>query len=346
MPPKGKNSLLRIMAWAFFHIVSVIAGLMVVPRPAVILAPSPPLTIGLCAWLLGRLHRAPYIYNVQEIYPDIAIRLGAVRNRWIIDLLYRLERFVYLKASAVTVIALQMRERLLEKGVPSDKVQVIPNFVDVSDLVPMPKDNDFSRKYGLYDKFVVSYAGNMGPAQGLEHFIDAALLLRDKTDICFMMMGDGILREDLKKRVEQFNLANFVFLPYHPYSLMAQAYSSSDLCLVPQAAETGFEAVPSKVYRIMACARPVLAATDPKSDLARLVYDAGCGEVVSPGSAEALVDVIRRAHQSQETWRLMGLAGREHVIRHYARTNVTDQYYTLIDHLVSKSGRTSSNHAG
>jgi colanic acid biosynthesis glycosyl transferase WcaI len=342
MLPKGKNILLRIMAWAFFHIVSVTAGLMVVPRPAVILAPSPPLTIGLCAWLLGRLHRAPYIYNVQEIYPDIAIRLGAVRNQWIIDLLYRLERFVYRHASAVTVIAPQMRERLLEKGVPGDKVYVIPNFVDVSDLVPMPKDNDFSQKYGLRDKFVVSYAGNMGPAQGLEHFINAARLLRSQENICFLMMGDGILKEPLKQRAEQLNLANFVFLPYHPYSLMAQAYASSDLCLVPQAAETGFEAVPSKVYRIMACARPVLAATDPKSDLAHLVNNATCGEVVSPGSAEALADVIRRAHQNQETWRLMGLAGRDHVIRHYARTTVTDQYYTLMEHLVSASGRRSS----
>jgi glycosyltransferase involved in cell wall biosynthesis len=235
-----------------------------------------------------------------------------------------------------------MRERLLGKGVPGDKVYVIPNFVDVSDLVPMPKDNDFSQKYGLRDKFVVSYAGNMGPAQGLEHFINAARLLRNQENICFLMMGDGILKEPLKQRVEQFNLANFVFLPYQPYSLMAQAYASSDLCLVPQAAETGFEAVPSKVYRIMACGRPVLGVTDPESDLARLVYDAGCGEVVSPGSAEALTDVIQRAHQDRETWRLMGLAGREHVIRNYDRKTVTDQYRMVIEHLASASGRRSS----
>lgn len=93
MPTKGQNILWRLLAWAFFHIISVVAGLVLVPRPSVIIAPSPPLTIGLCAWLLGLSRRAPYIYNVQEIYPDIAIRLGAIRNRWIIDLLYRLEKF-------------------------------------------------------------------------------------------------------------------------------------------------------------------------------------------------------------------------------------------------------------
>lgn len=309
------------------------------PRPSVIIAPSPPLTIGLCAWLLGMLCRAPYIYNVQEIYPDIAIRLGAVRNRWIIDLLYRLEKFVYSKASAVTVIAPRMHEQLLGKGVSNDKVHVIPNFVDVGDLVPLPKDNDFSRKHNLYNKFVVGYAGNMGPAQGLEHFIDAANILREEAGIYFLMMGDGTLRESLRQRIKRYNLGNFVFLSYQPYSLMGQAYAASDLCLVPQAIETGSEAVPSKVYRIMACARPALAVTDKNSDLARLVSEASCGTFVLPGSAEILAGMIMRAYQNQKEWQEMGMSGREHVVRYYARETVTNQYHELIEILDLKSGR-------
>ena len=339
MPSKSHNILLRILAWAFFHIISVIVGLTIVPRPSVIIAPSPPLTIGLCAWLLGMLRRAPYIYNVQEIYPDIAIRLGAVRNRWIIGLLYCLEKFVYSKASAVTVIASRMRENLLEKGVSNDKVHVIPNFVDVNDLVPLPKDNDFSREHNLYSKFVVSYAGNMGPAQGLDHFIDVAKILREEAGICFLMMGDGILREFLRQRIERYNLGNFVFLPYQQYSLMGQAYAASDLCLVPQAIETGFEAIPSKVYRIMACARPVLAVTDQNSDLAHLVSESSCGASVLPGSVEVLAEMIMRAYHNQQEWQKMGISGREHVVRHYTRETVTNQYNELIEKLVSTSGR-------
>jgi len=336
MPPKGRSILVRLLAWLFFHILSVIAGVMLVPRPSVILAPSPPLTIGLCAWILGMWHHAPYIYNVQEIYPDIAIRLGVVRNRFIIDLLYRLEKFVYSKAAAVTVIASRMRTQLIGKKVPSEKVHLIPNFVDVSDLAPLPKDNEFSQEHSLSDKFVVSYAGNMGPAQGLDYFIDAADLLRGEAGIFFLMMGGGILQESLRRRVEQYHLSNFVFLPYQRYSLMGQAYAASDLCLVPQAIETGFEAVPSKVYRIMACNRPVLAVTDKNSDLARLVSDASCGAFVLPGSAEDLAGMIMKAYQNQEEWRKMGLSGREHVIRYYARQTVTDQYHKLIEKLISK----------
>lgn len=339
MPAKGQNILWRLMAWAFFHIMSVIAGLTIVPRPSVIIAPSPPLTIGLCAWLLGMLRRAPYIYNVQEIYPDIAIRLGAVRNRGIIGLLYRLEKFVYSKAAAVTVIAPRMRERLLEKGVSKNKVHVIPNFVDIADLSPLEKDNDFSRKHNLHNLFVVSYAGNMGPAQGLEHFIDAANILKDEVGICFLMMGDGTLREGLKQRIEGYNLGNCLFLPYQPYSLMAQAYAASDLCLVSQAIETGSEAVPSKVYRIMACARPVLAVTDQNSDLARLVRDASCGDFVLPGSAKFLAEIVVRAYRNQEQWQEMGQSGREHVVRYYARETVTNQYNELIKNIVSKAER-------
>ena len=225
MPKKGKNIALRLSAWIGFHLLSTIVGLTIVPKPDIIITPSPPLTIGLSAWILGTLRRAPFIYNVQEIYPDIAIRLGVLQNRQLIRLLFGLERFVYKKASKVTVIAPRMRERLLEKGVPEDKVTVVPNFVDVSDLQPLPKDNPFSRRHGVHDKFVISYAGNLGPAQGLETFIEAARLLQDNPSIHFMIMGDGILRETLRQRVAKLALRNLTFLPHQSYSLVPQIYA-------------------------------------------------------------------------------------------------------------------------
>lgn len=334
MPKKGKNVLFRLLAWCGFHQVSLVAGMTVVPRPDVILAPSPPLTIGACAWLLGKYHRAPFIYNVQEIYPDIAVRLGALRNKWLIRALQNLESFVYRKAKKITVIAPRMHQRLLEKGVPPDKLEVIPNFVDIGDLSPLPKDNGFSRRHGIHEKFVISYAGNIGPAQGLESFIEASVQFQGEPGIHFMIMGDGILKGPLKKRVEQLRLSNFTFLPQQPYSMMAQVYAASDVCLVPQAVETGCDAVPSKVYRIMACARPVLATTDPESDLAHLVKEAGCGVTVSPQTPSDLASVIFQAYRDQARWRAMGQAGRAHVVEHYSRRAVTGRYHDLIQRLI------------
>ena len=233
MPRKGKSITLRLLGWTGFHLISTAAGMTTVSRPDVIIAPSPPLTIGVSAWILGKFHGAPFIYNVQEIFPDIAVRLGALRNKRLIGLLEHLERFIYRKGEKIAVIAPRMRQLLLGKGVPSDKVEVVPNFVDIDNFSPLPKDNEFSRQHGIQEKYIVSYAGNMGPAQGLESFIDSAGLLRDETEIQFMMMGDGILRESLKKRIEKLGLNNFTFLSYQPYSTMSQIYAASDICLVP-----------------------------------------------------------------------------------------------------------------
>ena len=331
MPKKGRSVLLRLISWAIFHLLGTFAGIVAIPKPDIIMAPSPPLTIGLSAWIIGRVRRAPFIYNVQEIYPDIAINLGAIRNSLLIRSLFTLERFVYKKASRVTVIAAQMRARLLEKQVEPEKVVVIPNFVDMSDFGPSTKDNGFSRKYNFHDKFLISYAGNMGPTQQLEVFVEAAHILRNETGIHFLMLGDGILQSTLQRQIEDYKLPNFTFLPYQPYSLMPQVYAASDLCLVPLAPQAGSFAVPSKVYRIMACARPIMAIADVNTELGRLVLETKCGAVIAPSQSVALANAIREACRDSEKWIQNGKNGYAHVIENYSRNSVTKRYNDLIE---------------
>lgn len=335
MPKKSINLGTRFIPFLHFHILSCIAGMVVFKRPDIIIVPSPPITLGVCAWMLRRFYRAPFIYNVQEIYPDCAISLGAIRNRLIIRLLYKLEAFVYNRAAAVTIIAPNMARRLLEKGVPSHKIRVIPNFVDINDMYPLPKDNEFSRKYNVHNKFVVSYAGNMGPAQDMETFINCANLLKDRQDIHFMMIGEGMLRDKLKEKAKRLKLLNITFLPYQPYYLVPQIYAASDLCLVPQLSEITSSAIPSKTYRIMACARPVLAATELQSDLAELVANARCGFVVKSGSAESLAEAISKASERPILLCSVGKAGRDYVEENYTRETISKMYHELIASLVN-----------
>jgi colanic acid biosynthesis glycosyl transferase WcaI len=330
MPRKGASVALRLLAWVWFHVVSTVAALLLAGRTDVILAPSPPLTVGVSAWIIGRLHGAPFVYNVQEIYPDIAINLGALKNRRLIRALRGLERFVYGRARTITVISQRMRERLLDKGVAPDKVVIVPNFVDVDSLTPRPKDNAFSREHGVVDMFVVSYAGNIGPAQGLECFVDAANLLRDRPDVRLMLIGDGSLVAPLRARASALGLTNIVIVPYQPFSRVPDIYGASDVCVVAQAAATASDAIPSKVYRIMACERPIVAATDPASDLAQLVTDAGAGVVVPPGSAGALAAAIRDAVEDRERWRDRGRSARRYVAARYARLVVGRQYEDVL----------------
>jgi len=333
MPRKGPNKLVRMLAWLGFHAVSTGYGLLSRFKPDVIVAPSPPLTIGVSAWILGLRHRAPFIYNVQEIYPDVAVHLGALGHPFLIRRMQQLEQFVYRKAAALTTISAGMRQRLLNKGVPPDKVHLIPNFVDVTEFEPSPKDNTFSRAQAFHDKFLVSYAGNMGKPQGLETLVHTAQLLRAEPDIHFLLMGDGSERESLGRLAASLRLSNLTLLPHQPYALMGKAYAAADLSFVSQVPGTSSDGIPSKVYRIMACARPVLACTDPGSDLARILSDAGAGMVVPPGDSHKLAEVIRGASRDRNTWRQMGLKGRAHVVTFYGRASVSDRYHELISSL-------------
>ena len=336
MPRKGKSKLLRIIGWLGFHFISTLSGLFIRFKPDIILAPSPPLTIGVSAWLLGLKHRCSFVYNVQEIYPDVAVNLGVLRNGFIIKCLQRLESFVYDKAQVLAVISDGMANHIRARGVPEDKIHIIPNFVDVEDFCPLPKVNDFSQHHGLADKFVVSYAGNMGAPQGLKVLIEAAHLLRHEVGVHFLMMGDGSERSSLIAMAQDMNLTNMTFLSYQPYSLMPEAYAAVDASFVSQTQGTSNDGIPSKVYRIMACARPVIACTDAGSDLARLVEKSEGGVVVQSGDVVALASAIQHAYLNREVWSKKGLKARDFVLHNYSRPSVSTLYHELITELLSK----------
>lgn len=337
MPGKSASVLKRVAAWAAFHAVSTTAGLGLVERPDVIVAPSPPLSIGASAWIIASARGARYVYNVQEIYPDIAIKLGALKNRLLIRLLKELERLVYRKSAAVTVIAPRMRERLVDRGVPSDKVHVIPNFVDMDRLRPAPRTNEFSRRHGLDGVLSITYAGNMGPAQELGVVIEAAKRLPSEAAVRILLIGEGIQRDELTRLAATVAGGKVAVVAYQPNALMPQIYGASDICLVCQAAATGSDAIPSKVYRIMGAGRPLIAITDERSDLAALVRDAQCGAVVPSGDPDALARAITAAAADPDGWRQMGERGHAHVEARYARPIVTGAYDDLICRLAVSS---------
>jgi len=339
MPAKSAGVLHRVSSWLLFHVLSTIVGAVCARHVDLIFAPSPPLSIGLSAWLLSLVHRAPFVYNVQEIYPDIALKLGRIREGAALRALRRLERFVYRVAAALTVIGPSFKQQLCAKGVRPEKVHVIPNFVDMETHQPLPKDNPFSRQWGIESVFVVSYAGNIGPAQGIDWVLDACVRLRDEVGLRFVFAGEGTLRAYLNAQILARGLTNCLSLPYQDPALMPQLYAASDMSLVPLAPEAGFDAIPSKVYRIMACGRPVIAMAESQSDLATLVNESGGGWVVRPADAEALASVIRQAVRSPEAARTRGVRGREHVMNRYSRRRVTSEYQALFEHLIKSGNR-------
>jgi colanic acid biosynthesis glycosyl transferase WcaI len=340
--PANKASLWRrLLSYMLFNMLSSVAALSA-GKCDVLLTPSPPLTNGLAAFVVSRLKRIPYIYNVQDIYPDVAIRLGVLRNKRAISAFQRMERFVYSKAAGVTVISQGFRQNLLRKGVPESKVHVIPNFVDTGFVMPLARHNVFSKSQDLDGRFVVLFAGNIGLSQGLETVLEAAKCLSRYPQILFLIAGNGASKQSLVERAGQMGLSNVRFLPFQPHEVVPQMYASADVCLVPLRRSLTEESVPSKVFTILGAARPLVASVDKESETWRLVRESGSGVCVEPENAHDLADAILMLYGDPQLGLKMGQSGRQFVEASHTCQRVAKQYEELFVRLVSN---TDTSHA-
>jgi colanic acid biosynthesis glycosyl transferase WcaI len=337
--PKGSRVWSRALDYVRYHVLGTLLGLLSVERPDVLLAPSPPLTIGLQAWLIGAIRRAPYVYNVQEIYPDIAVKLGVLRNRSLVWAMERIEQFIYRRAARVSVISEWFRRALEAKRVPADKLGVIANFIDTDFVRPTERESVFSKECGLEDKFTVLYAGNIGLTQGFETTLETAQQLASVQEIQFLIVGGGARREWLAQQLEDHQVPNVTLLPYQPRSRVPEIYASADLCLVPMKAGTARDTFPSKVYTIMAAGRGVVASAEPETELAWVVEQAGCGWVIPPEDASALSNAVQYANTHREELHERGARGRAYVVAHHSRAAIAQQYDELIREVVAHRTR-------
>lgn len=334
--PANKSKLLgRLFNYVSFNLLSTVTGLLLRGHD-ILLAPSPPLTIGVTAYLLSRRHRIPFIYNVQDIYPDIAIRLGVLSNRRLIGFFYRLERFVYRKAERVTVLSDGFHQNLTKKGVPAEKLCIIPNFVDVGAMRPLPKENAFSRRHKLHDRFVVMYAGNVGLSQGLETMIDAAEILQDSDDIRWLIVGNGAAKSSLQRLVEEKKLQNITFLPFQPREALAEMYAAADLSVVCLRKGIGGESVPSKAYTIMASGRPILASVGPEAETKRLIDEVRCGMWTEPEDGARFAEAVHSLYRDQPRRAELGYNGRAYVAQLHTPRRVAGLYEGLFEEIISK----------
>lgn len=322
MPSKHIWVPLRLLSWVSFHVLSTLVGWCLSFKPDVIIAPSPPLTIGLSAWAIALMRRAKYIYNVQEIYPDIAVNLGMMKNSRIINFFKWMERFIYKHSMAVTSITPAMCDKIKERVAP-EKVHHIPNFVDLSDVKTVARENDFAKTYNLQNRFVVTYAGNMGVPQNLGVLVELAKALPDLT---VLFVGDGGDAARLKQIAE--GVENVRFAPYQPLSRMPEIYACSDLFYVGQDPKACSDGIPSKIYRILGYQKPLLVLTTPNSDLAQFVTTAKSGVLLSDDHQQA-VEQLRTLMAQTETLTTMGQDGYNYVSNVFARPIISQQYETL-----------------
>jgi colanic acid biosynthesis glycosyl transferase WcaI len=325
---------LRSLNYATYLLSSMVAGLRC-KRPDVVLSMTDPPVIGDMALIVAKRFRAPVVVVVQDVFPETAVQLGRLENRSVVFLLRALVRGYLQRADRIVAIGETMRTRLVAKGGRADRITVIPNWVDTSAISPAVRDNAWAREHGLDRGFVVMHSGNVGHAQDLETLIRAATLLGDLGDLRVAIIGGGARHGEVVKLAASLDAAQVTFLPYQPRESLSQSLSSADVHVVGLARGLAGYVVPSRLYGILAVARPVIVAADDDSETAQLVQTIGCGLVVPPGRPDALAAAIRRAHDGELDLEEMGRLGRAFVEVEADRRVAVDRYRKLLTGLVT-----------
>ncbi|MGQ9581864.1 MAG: glycosyltransferase family 4 protein [Armatimonadota bacterium] len=298
-------------------------------KPDVIYCIMPPLPLGLSAEFLGFVKRAPVVVNIQDVYPDIAIALGFLRNRLAIRFFQWMERLIYYHAAAVVVISDGFKENLLGKGVPAQKVHVVPNWADPDFIRPGSRENAFRRRLGVGEQFTLIYSGNLSHNSNVEPVIEAAEVLQNEP-FAFVIVGDGVRKTDLERKAREKQLKNVWFFPFQPLEDYPQVLTAADMNLVTLNTQAAMASVPSKVFKMMASGRPILAITTNGNEVHRLISQANCGLCVPPDDPASLAEALRYAAAHPDEMARMGANGRRYMEEHYSRQKCIAQIEAVL----------------
>lgn len=315
----------RLLNYGTFSLAAIWGGL-AAGKPDVILSASPPLPLGISAWLLKIFWRSPWILRVEDLYPDVAIAMGALKKRPIIAIFKALEKFLYRKADHISVISSGFVTNLRKKGVPERKLSVIPVWADPNIIQPLPRRNDFSHLHGLDEKFVVLYSGNLGMTSSLIEVIETAKLIQNYEHVVFLIIGEGVVKDQLVALSRKENLDNVIFLPFQPIHTLSMVLATADFSLVTLNLDAYATSLPMKTFSIMASARPILAIVPTESEVASLVRNADCGQVVEPGEPQTLADKILAFIDQPQRLAEMGRNGRDCLVSQFSRVHCIDLY--------------------
>lgn len=323
----------RAAGFAAFTLLAAAASMLRKRRPDAVLAMSPPLTLGLAGWAAAKRFRVPLVLNVQDIFPDAAIAVEAVKNRRLVSAARRLERLVYRACSAITVLSEEMRSNIGGKVDPSRGpiVRVIPNFSDPDSIRPRSRDTRYRAENGLGERIVVMYAGNIGYSQPLEMLVAAARACTDRPDVVFVVNGDGSARPALEQAAAR--LPNMVFVDLQPAERVGEVLASADIHVVLLKQGLAHSSVPSKLYSILAAGRPAVASIDPGTEVARVLEQSRGGVAVAPGDELAFIAALRSMIDDPQRRAEMGQRGRAFVEDSFSAADAASAYAALITEL-------------
>ena len=264
----------------------------------IIVASSPPLTIGMLGLILSRIYKIPWILDVRDIWPDVAVEAGMLKQGGMTyQLSKKLANYLYNNADHITPVTDIKSTKIGQNNINSSKISVVQNGVDF-DLINAAKQKDWCSDLGLEDKFILSYAGLIGIAQGVNVIIETALQLKEVQELHFLIVGEGVEKQKLQDRARSLKLNNITFLSCQPKELIVSLLTSSDIALIPLVSDKLLDAVPSKLLEAWACKLPVLLIAG--GEAADTVLKAGGGIVVAPNDINGIKIAIKKLQDSPE----------------------------------------------
>lgn len=330
---KFKSTLLRILGFCYWHIVSFFIGL-TIKHVELILSPSPPLTVGWMNLGLAKLKRCKVIYNVQEIYPDILKLEGG----FVLKFLRRMESKVYNRSDAVTTIDKVFYDTIAPRFKDQRKLHIIPNFVDTELYHQVEWEGKLNPQlFPKNDSIKFLYAGNIGHMQAWEPLIELADKTRD-LNVEYIVIGEGAQREYVEEEIKKRNLDKLHLLPYQPRDLMSAILSYSDASFIFMAPGQDGDGFPSKVYTIMACERPMLILSGENTPIVNFLEGKGCAKLITEKDfnkkVDMMVDWLKAV--TKEELAQMGKNGLAEIQAKYTKEKVTDMYCDLVKDLIGE----------
>jgi len=289
-PDHGSSALKRILNYGSFFLSSMIFGVLSRQKVDVIYAYHPPLTTALSASLISFFKRKPFIVDIQDLWPDTLASTGMLTNKKILNTLNYLCNFVYRRAAKIVVLSPGFKAKLVSRGVPEDKIEVIYNWCDEENL----KSNKKSNVILPSNRFNVVFAGNLGLAQGLPSIISAAQLLKNKgVKANIVIVGAGLAKADAEKFATKNNIDNVIFLPRVPITEIGDILQQADALLVHLIKDDLFTiTIPSRTQAYLACGKPIVMAVE--GDAAALVRNASAGIICSSDDPNSISSGIEQ----------------------------------------------------
>lgn len=331
MYEEGKNPILRALRYVFCWCAQFWKGLRAKDIDLIYLASTPPIQ-GVLGGLLKKIKKVPFVYNLQDIFPDSLAGTGLAKKGGLLWKIGRvIENFTYRNANKIIVISEDFKRNIMAKGVPEEKIVVVYNWVDEEAVKHVPREeNKLFDAYGLdRSKFYITYSGNIGLTQNMDMLLEVAKELETNPDIQFVLIGEGAYKKRVQEIIIEQNIGNVTLLPFQPYEDISHVFSLGDVGLVISKPGVGENSVPSKTWSILSASRPVLANFD-ENELKSIVAENQCGIFTKAGDKEAFKQAILELYHDKARCEQLGRNGREFILKNLTRAVGTQKYVDVI----------------